>query len=361
MRQLSRLNFDWFLAIIPVILITLGIVIIYSITYTTGPKLTILQSIYAFVGLGLVVVFSLTDYRIFKGLSGILYVFGILLLILVLFLGTKTFGARRWIDFGVFQLQPSEIFKLILIIVLAKFFSDKEEIRIKDYLYILILIGIPIFLVLSQPDFGTATIFLIITGGILIGSNIKKIYLWISAGAALLAIPLVWHFLKDYQKLRIYTFLNPARDPFGAGYNVLQSTIAVGSGGIFGRGLGHGPQSQLNFLPVAHTDFIFAGVAESIGFVGASLLILIIIILVIRIIRVASLSKDSFGRFMAIGIAIMIIFQVFINIGMNLGIMPVTGIPLPFLSFGGSSLLTNLIAIGILQSIYIRHKKISFE
>jgi rod shape determining protein RodA len=172
--------------------------------------------------------------------------------------------------------------------------------------------------------------------------------------------PLAWFMMRDYQRERLMVFLNPQHDPTGSGYNVLQSIIAVGSGGLTGRGFGEGPQSQLNFLPVAHTDFVFAGFAEATGFIGAIVLIAILVLLFTRLLNVARASKDEFGMFLAVGSATMILFQMFVNIGMNISLMPVTGIPLPFVSYGGTSLVINFMLIGIIQSIYLRHKKITF-
>jgi len=191
-------------------------------------------------------------------------------------------------------------------------------------------------------------------------SNIKKIILVGIVATLIISLPVGWHFLKPYQKNRIYTFMNPSADPYGSGYNVTQAKITVGSGGLMGQGIGKGTQIQLNFLPIAHSDFIFASTAEAIGFAGSIFLILLLIFLVFRVLNVAKVAKDYFGFYFAIAWGLVLLFQIFINIGMNLGIMPVTGIPLPFVSYGGSAILTNFAAIGILQSIYLRHRKISF-
>jgi len=220
----------------------------------------------------------------------------------------------------------------------------------------MVLVGAPLFLVAKQPDLGTTivvvTIFLSLFFFWPISRRVK-----IGAVVVLLALlPLSWTLLQDYQQNRIYTFINPGRDPYGAGYNVIQSLIAVGSGGLTGRGLGNGPQSQLNFLPVAHTDFIFAGWAEATGFVGAMGLLLALAFLNWRIYRIASVAKDAYGRYLAIGFGAMISVQIAVNIGMNLGLAPVTGIPLPFVSHGGTALVVDFIMLGVMQSIYIRHR-----
>lgn len=354
---------DWILYLVPVILTIAGIVVIYSLTYYNNQiNIFYNQIIYGAIGVILMLVFTFIDYRNFKGLAIYLYIIGLILLLVVLFFGKKVLGATRWIDLGIFQLQPAELFKLFLAIILAKYFSDRgaDSIRVKDLIFGGLLFIIPAVLVMRQPDFGTLVILFIITLAIILASKIKKTHLIVIGFLILAAVGGTWFLLKDYQKERIYTFLNPAADPYGAGYNVMQSTITVGSGGLFGRGLGHGPQSQLNFLPIAHTDFIFAGVAEATGFAGSAVLIILLGILTYRVIGVGTISKDKFGMLFAVGIAAMFLFQSFINIGMNLGIMPVTGIPLPFVSAGGTALITNFVAIGILQSIYLRHKKITF-
>jgi len=362
MKFRLRLPFgiDWSLFILPLILASIGIAVIFSITYGANNHLALGQIAFTVIGLTIAIALSFVDYRTLKGLYLILYIIGLLLLILVLFFGNKTLGATRWINLYIFQLQPSEIFKVIILIFLAKFFSDWQQISWGRILFILAAVGVPVFLIVRQPDLGTAAVVMVGLLTILFLSPIRKLYLIIALAVVLALSPLGWHFLKDYQKQRITSFINPAVDPHGAGYNVNQAKITVGSGGIWGQGLGKGSQSQLNFLPVAYSDFIFAGTAEAIGFVGSLVLIALLIALVARIFYVAAHAKDSFGMYLAASLGMIFIFQILVNIGMNLGIMPVTGIPLPFVSYGGSAMLTNFAAIGILQSIYIRHKKIAF-
>jgi rod shape determining protein RodA len=221
-------------------------------------------------------------------------------------------------------------------------------------------VGVPVLLVMAQPDLGTALVFIAIWLGMVLVSNIKKIYVLILGGVGLVLMPIVWLFLHDYQRKRIVTFFNPGADPLGAGYNVLQSIIATGSGRFFGRGLGYGYQSQLKFLPIQHTDFIFAVLAEELGFFGALVLLILFFILLIRILRTTFQAFDSFGMFLGMGIFVMIVFQILVNIGMNMGIMPVTGVPLPLISAGGSSLIMIMIGIGIMESIALRRRKIVF-
>lgn len=221
--------------------------------------------------------------------------------------------------------------------------------------------AVPIGLVLSQPDLGSASVMVVVTGILLLSAHLPKYIIITGIIAAVVMLPIGFQFLAPYQKQRVETFLNPSSDPTGTGYNVVQSKIAIGSGGVFGRGLGEGSQSQLNFLPVAHTDFIFAGVAEATGFVGSVAILLLLALVVVRAVIIARLSQDSFGMYIALGIATIYLYQTFVNAGGNLGLVPVTGIPLPFVSFGGTSMIMAMAALGILQSIYIRHKKIRFN
>ncbi|MBM2821069.1 MAG: rod shape-determining protein RodA, rod shape determining protein RodA [Candidatus Berkelbacteria bacterium] len=351
---------DWSLYLIPLILSIFGILIIFSITYTSDPTVVISQIIYLILGFAVAIFLSFLDYRSLRGFSFFLYLAVLALLVFVMFFGDKTMGASRWIDLGVFRLQPSEIGKFIILLFLAKTFTETDEFRFKEILTVLTIVGIPLIFILRQPDFGTAMVIFVELLIILFFSKVKKIYLAALLGLMLVFTPVGWHFLKDYQKERIYTFINPAGDPYGSGYNVAQAKITVGSGGLLGQGIGKGTQIQLNFLPVAHTDFVFAATAEALGFIGSSAMILLLIYLSWRIIYISKLSKDLFGFYFAIGWGLTLLFQIFINVGMNLGIMPVTGIPLPFVSAGGSSMLTNMAAIGVLQSIYLRHRKISF-
>lgn len=352
---------DWTLYAIPALLTIFGVVIIFSVTYSTNPMLVVSQIIYILLGFTAAIFLTILDYRNLRSFSFALYVILIILLILVMFFGDKTFGAARWIDFKIFQLQPSELGKLIILIVLARIFAEHhKDFGIKQLLLVLAIVILPVIFILRQPDFGTAMVIVVELLVLLFYSNIKKIILVGILAAMVVLAPVGWHFLKPYQKQRVYTFINPSADPYGSGYNVTQAKITVGSGGLLGQGIGMGTQIQLNFLPIAHSDFVFASTAEAVGFAGSVFLLLMLLFLVFRVLNVAKVSKDSFGFYFAITWGLILLFQIFINVGMNLGIMPVTGIPLPFISYGGSSILTNLFAIGILQSIYLRHRKITF-
>lgn len=354
-------GFDWSLFIIPLMLAIFGIVVIFSIAYGSQSTIATDQITYTAVGFVLAIMMTFFDYRSLKGLYLFLYFIGLGLLILVIIIGSTSYGATRWINLYIFQLQPSEIFKLITIIFLAKYFSDYgRDLNWRNISIALVSIGAPLFLILIQPDLGTTSVIFILTLVLFFVSPLKKIYLVIALAVMLALTPVAWHFLKPYQKDRIEAFINPSIDPQGTGYNVSQAKIAIGSGGLWGTGLGKGSQSQLNFLPVAHTDFIFAGAAEATGFVGSTFLFSLLILLMIRVVNVAKVAKDDFGMYLAIGIGTMFLFQILVNIGMNLGIMPVTGIPLPFVSYGGSAMFLNMVCIGVLQSIYLRHRKITF-
>lgn len=358
---MSRLRqFDWILMAAMGLLLILSIAVIYSTTFdqSGGAKDAFQQLFFVAVGLGLVAIFGVSDYRIFRRAAPTLYVLMIVSLLAVKFMGVTALGATRWINLGFFQFQPSEFAKIVMAIVLAKIFADNQShlngrVLLKSLIYTLI----PVMLVATQPDFGTAMVIMATWGGMAIASGIPKRYFVgvIASGAAI--IPILWFFVfHDYQKNRVMTFINPANDPLGAGYNVKQAQIAVGSGGLWGQALGQGTQSQLNFLPVQHTDFIFAVLAEELGFIGALFTVVLLGIVALRSLNIAGRAKDFFGYQLAIGIMTIIGIQTLVNVGMNTGIMPVTGIPLPFVSYGGSSILMLLFAIGILQSIGSRRE-----
>ncbi len=359
-------DFDWIMAGLSIILASLGIVIIYSITFggegSPFPQLALNQIIFVCLGIFLMIFFIFFDYRLLKNFTTLFYLLMIGLLVLVLFIGKGAGGATRWIDLGFFQLQPSEISKIILIIVLAKYFSSHQQdiYQFRHIIISFIFVAIPLLLVAYQPDLGTALVFLAIWVGMILISGIKKLYIFLVSLSGLAFFPIIWNFLKDYQKQRILTFLNPQSNPLGEGYNVIQSKIAVGSGRLLGRGLGYGSQSYLHFLPAQHTDFIFAVLAEELGFLGSILLLVLFFILLLRGLQVVRKARDNFGMFLAAGVVVMFMFQILVNIGMNIGLMPITGIPLPLVSYGGSSMIMIFLSLGILQSVIIRHRRIAF-
>lgn len=341
----------------------IGLTILFSTTYDLNVKSEATKQVFNMViGLGAMLIFSRIDYRLYKSYTGILYILVILLLLSVQFFGKTALGAQRWIDLGFFQFQPSLLAQLFMAIILGKYFSENyEELQhIKAVIKSGIYVGIPTLLVAIQPDLGTAFVFVFMWGIMLLVSNAKRIYLLIAGVSGVALLPIVYSMLHDYQRQRVLTFLNPTADPQGTGWNVNQAMIAIGSGQVWGRGLGKGTQSQLNFIPEKHTDFIFAAMAEELGFLGVSVVLFLFSVMFYRGIRIAILARDFFGTYLAVGIMAMLFVHVFVNIGMNIGILPVTGIPLPFLSYGGTPVLVDLIAVGILQSIYTRYKKIDF-
>ncbi len=290
------------------------------------------------------------QYSSWQKLSTPFYVFVILLLILLVFVGSPVRGSVRWFDFGIFRLQPSELAKLSSILLLANFFKEKTAGNLKNALFSFILILPAVFLVFRQPDLGNALVIFAIWLGISFSAGFKMKYFLILGAIAFVLSLFEFGFLSDYQKSRINSFINPTADPLGQGYNIIQAKIALGSGGFFGKGLGQGSQSQLNFLPEAESDFIFASIVEQLGFIGGSLIILVFTLLLRRILRLSS-STDRYGSLIIAGVISFLTFQFLVNAGMNMGLLPVTGITLPLVSYGGSSLITTLFLLGIVFSI----------
>lgn len=361
-RASSLFQFDALLLTGTILLVLLGLIILYSLgikaRQVSNQLDTSRQIIYAVIGVVLMFIAAKNDYKILKNYSKGLYVFMIITLLAVELFGVTRLGATRWIALGPFQFQPSEVAKLIMVIVLAKFYGSSYNYTAQPayFLRSLLLLLPPLVLVLIQPDLGTALVLLGVWLVMTLSTKVKKRYVFGLIGAGLLMIPLIYPRLAPYQQQRVATFLNPAADPAGTGYNVNQAIIAVGSGGWFGQGLGSGSQSQGNFLPSSHTDFIFAVLAEKLGFIGALVCITLFVVVISRIFVDGTKSQDRFGSLLCIGIGTMFLLHMFINIGMNLGIMPVTGIPLPFISAGGTSLMISLFSIGIVQSVYMRRR-----
>ncbi len=288
----------------------------------------------------------------------------LIFLLIVKFAGTSALGAQRWIQIGPITLQPSEFAKFFMIISLAKLLSKHPEgfKTWKSLIPVVALMFAPTLLIFIQPDLGTSLVFAAITMGMLFICGLEMKLVKRALLGLMLVMPFIWFFvLHSYQKMRIMVLFNPNVDPFGSGYHVIQSKISIGSGGFIGQGLFAGTQSQLNFLPENHTDFIFSVIGEELGFIGAILILFLYFVLLYRAISISKASGDSFGSLIACGIFSMWLFQVFINVGMTLGIMPVTGIPLPFMSYGGSALVMNLLCVGLLMNIYLRRKKLMFD
>lgn len=356
--------FDLFMFSSSILLLFLGLLMIYSTTLSSPTNLMPRQLIYGIIGFGVFVALAFFDYRNLKKTTWWLYLLIIAALVVVWFLGRNVRGSTRWIDLGIFRIQPAEFAKLIMVIIVAKFLDASGE-KLKSFRYLVlsgIYVAIPMGLVLIEPDLGSALVIFFTWFAMLLVSRMNKKHLVILVGSILLIATVGWLFvLAPYQKDRVYTFINPSNDPRGTGYNVLQSIIAVGSGGLFGRGVGRGFQSQLKFLPERQTDFIFASTAEELGLLGSLFILAMFGVLLYRMVKTAQHARDNFGMYLALGIFFMLLVQVLINIGMNIGILPVTGIPLPLLSYGGSSLITTFAALGLAQSIVARQKGIRFD
>lgn len=360
-------NLDWWLVAAVVLLLGCGLGLIDSATHSfavsTGKAWHVQrQSMFMAFGLLLVTASFAFDYRMLKNYASRLYIFNIVLLVAVMLFGHSQLGAQRWIQIGSLSFQPSEFAKVFLIICLATFMDKRIEWleNFKDYLPVFAYIFVPFLLVMRQPDLGTSLTFIAILVGMIFVSGFK--YKWFfRLGVIFVALlPAFWLILKDYQKNRIRVFLNPELDPFGSGYHVIQSKIAIGSGSLLGKGWLAGTQSQLNFLPENHTDFIFAVAGEEFGFIGTAFIIILYAIIIWRGIAIALDADDNFGTLLAVGVTSMFMFHVMVNIGMTAGIMPVTGVPLPFLSYGVSSLTTNLMLVALLLNIKVRKQNLQF-
>ncbi|CUH97451.1 putative membrane protein [Propionispora sp. 2/2-37] len=365
-RRLLR-NLDFMVIIVTAIIILISLLIIGSATHINSPSedrywYVQRQGIFALVNVVIVFIMLHFDYKSLERFGPLLYGLNLIILLAVMFVGQSALGAQRWIQIGPISIQPSEFSKLILIISLASLLDKKtgKLNSFKEILPVFFYVGVPFLLVLKQPDLGTSLVFLAILFGMLFVAGISTKYLFMIFSAGVAILPIFWHFLKDYQKMRLTVFIDPNVDPLGSGYHIIQSKIAIGSGMLFGKGLFEGTQSQLNFLPENHTDFIFAVIGEELGFVGAVIVLLLYFILLYRGIKIAGMAKDNFGTLLATGIVAMLTFHILVNVGMTAGIMPVTGIPLPLMSYGVSALTTNMISLGILLNIYMRRQKILF-
>jgi len=346
------------------LLLILGLLMIYSTTLESPTNLLTRQLIYAILGFIGLFAAAFFDYRKLKNITGIIYVLIVISLLVVWFLGRNIRGSTRWIDLGIFRLQPAEFAKLVMVVIMAKFLDQSGE-KLKDLRYVflsVVYITIPAALILIEPDLGSASVLFFTWFAMLLFSRINKKHLAALVGVVLVASTISWFFVvPSYQKDRVYTFLNPNNDPQGSGYNVLQSIIAVGSGSITGRGVGRGLQSPLKFLPERQTDFIFASTAEELGLLGSLFILGLFGVIFYRLIQATKHARDNFGMYLSLGIFFMLLIQVLINIGMNIGLLPVTGIPLPLLSYGGSSLITTMLALGLIQSIVARQKALKFD
>lgn len=366
MRQFDRrlaYHFDWSLLVLTLTILGAGLATIFSATearvhtgFVNNP-LVMRQAIYAAAGFIGMMTVVLIDYRRLERYAYVVYAAVLLLVAAVPIVGTVGGGARRWIDLGPVSIQPSELVKLSMVIALARFFHRAQstgDVRFVDAIPAFILLALPGAFVLAQPDLGTVGVIAIVTFSVLFCAGLRiRVFLVLGAIAAA-AVPLLWGHLKTYQQQRVLTFLSPEMDPLGAGYHVIQSKIAIGSGQFWGKGFLHGTQNKLNFIPEQHTDFIFSVFAEEWGYIGALVLIGLYAALVIRGLMIAYRAKDRFGALLAFGVVSIVFWQVVINVGMTSGILPVVGITLPFFSYGGSSLTTMMIAVGLMINVNMR-------
>lgn len=359
------MNFDWALLITAMIVAVIGIVNIYSSTYPHSGKTTpyyVKQIYWLLIGIGVMALAVWIDYRTVIRYAYPFYILGIFLLLMVFLFGRTTSGSQRWLSLYFFSFQPSEMMKIGLILALTRYFSElenPEKHTLREMGLPLLLIAVPVLFILKQPDLGTVGLLVIIFFSILAYVGLQR-NTWLVIGISWAAlIPLAWQFLKDYQKNRLLVFINPDLDPLVTGYHISQSKIAVGSGAFWGKGFLKGTQSQLHFIPEQHTDFVFSVWAEEWGFFGSFVLLFLLLLLISRGLKIANTSKDRAGSILALGISAMLFWQTFINVGMVLGIVPVVGIPLPLFSYGGTSLITTCMGIGLLMNISMRRFMLS--
>ncbi len=353
---------DWVLIVTVLLLVSVGLLSIYGISRGQESNIFKKQLIYVILGIFLMLIFSSFDYRVFRDSNFVLlglYFFGLLLLVGVLLVGREIRGVASWFSIGAIGFEPVELMKLIIILVLAKYFSLRhiEVYRFRHLIISGFYIVLPLILLLLQPELGYALILILVWLAIVIVAGIKLKQLILLGLIGIILFSACWFFvLENYQKERVISFLSPHSDPLGRGYHIVQSIIAVGSGKFFGRGLGQGTQSQLHFLPEQHTDFIFATTAEELGFLGLVFILVLFGFLFYKLIKISLTSTNNFARLISCGIAVMFLVQAVVNIGMNMGLLPIIGIPLPFVSYGGSNMIMNFILLGIIQSIVIRNK-----
>lgn len=338
--------------------------LIYSANFTSESEfvrsLYMRQLEWNIYGLLLLIVIATVDYRLFEKPIYIIYIIFAILLVKVLFSARVISGSQRWLSLGGLNIQPSEMVKVVLIVTLARFFEDRRDVAAMGFKELIVptaIMLVPFLLIAKQPDMGTAMILLAIFVVMAFVNGIRRQTLFrIAVGTVVLA-PLIWHNLKGYQKNRILTMLDPSVDPLGTGYHTIQSKIAIGSGGLMGKGFFAGTQSKLNFLPEKHTDFIFSVFAEEAGFIGTVVLLVLYLLILLRMIDVIAKAKDRLGSLMAAGVTAMFGTHFFYNVAMTLGLTPIMGIPLPLLSYGGSATLANYAAVGVLLSIHLRRFK----
>lgn len=353
-------HYDWVLLLQVTLVALIGIVNLYSATSAWGGSATpIYLKQLSWFGLGLIIVILLClfDYRHLEYLGFPAYGVAMFLLLAVLVVGRTSMGATRWLSVGGISLQPSEVMKIVIIIVLARFFTERATVQgftLKELLLPGSLLLAPVLLVMKQPDLGTAMLLLAIGGTMALFAGIRRSALLALGVGGVAAACGGWFLLHDYQRQRIYTFLNPESDPLKSGYHIIQSKIAVGSGGLFGHGFRKGTQAQLSFLPERHTDFAFSVFAEEWGFVGGLLLLALYLLIVLWGLYIARRASDRFGMFLALGVSAMLFWHIVVNLGMVIGLLPVVGVPLPLFSYGGTSMITTMTGVGLLLNVSMR-------
>jgi rod shape determining protein RodA len=356
------MEFDWFLFILTMAISIFGVVMIYSATRTSNSNVNVIvQSCAMVLGCALMIATCFFDYEQLKNLVKPIYIFAVAILVLVLFIGVggAEWGANSWIRFGSVGIQPSELAKVCFIVTFSYHLSKVHDDINKPLviLGLLLHIGALLVLIALQPDYGSALVFVFMFICFMFVAKLSYKYILPIGAVGIASLPLVYKYvLSEYQQKRIQVFLNPELEPAGSGYNVIQSKIAVGSGQLWGKGYLHGTQNQMDYLPAKSTDFIFGVISEELGFIGAMLVIAALFLLIYRCFKTAQKADNAFGRYICVGVGSMMLFHTFENIGMCIGLMPVTGIPLPFISYGGTSLVVNMIAIGLVLSVSYHNK-----
>jgi rod shape determining protein RodA len=355
-RTLSRLNLN--LLVTALIISAAGAMLVYSATVSSPETAPLFQKqiLWTSIGIVLMLVFVAIDYHVLMEIAPVLYGIGLVLLCYVLIWGRLTRHVRSWIHIGSFQFQPSEFMKIFTALLIAKYFesNDRAYLDLRNFLIVMALIGVPGVLTLIQPALGSGASFFMLAGVAMFFGGIKARWWLIAILCVLVAAPVGWHFLKPFQRERIVIFLDPARDPLGSGYQVMQAKIATGSGGITGKGFLHGTQVNLAYLPARHTDFIFSVLGEEWGFAGVSVVLALYLFLIVESLGVAKAARDRGGTFLVLSLICFFIFHILINVGMQIGLMPVTGIPLPLISYGGSATMMFFAAIGLILNVDFR-------
>lgn len=355
-RTLSRVDFN--LIGTTVLLALIGCVVIYSATYFTQDiAVAQRQLIWVGVGIVLMILFAVIDYRVYFDIAVILYGISLILLLYLLIWGRTTANVRSWIHIGAFQFQPSEFMKIFTALMLARFFDSNERayLTFRSFGMIMLIIGLPLVLIIVQPDFGTAASFFPLIAAAMFMGGIRARYWIIAIVLCVIAIPVGYNvFLKPYQRERVMIFLNPERDPLGSGYQVTQAKIAIGSGGLTGKGFLQGTQAKLEYLPARHTDFIVAVLGEEWGFVGIVVVLGLYLYLILSSLIIAKNARDRGGAFLVVCLVSFFIFHILINVAMQIGLLPTTGIPVPFLSYGGSSTMMFFMAVGLILNVEAR-------